>query len=154
MTDNLVPDWIKNIQLRDKQRTAMDEAKQQRKQLLEKTVQADGGEFWVNLLKELQITADALSEIDIKAKLISQGGDAQTHMVELAQGRTIHTKVNFHGAEKPQIRCYPSDLSPYFYEFVLDETLSLAVFGNSGKMSPKGLAQVIVQPMVTRLQAR
>lgn len=151
MTDSLVPDWIKNIQYQQKQQVGIDQHKRDRQALLEKTIKADGAEFWKRLLKELQITVDSLGSIGLMGKL-SEVAKIPHEGVQVSVVRsgvfTFYVNLFF---DDVGIRYHPQVGNDSRFSFCLGPTISdatLMVTEGASPMTAEQVAQAIIQPIV------
>jgi hypothetical protein len=154
MTDKLVPDWVRGIQLQEQQQAAMDKHKEEARLLEEKTIKADGPEFWRQFLEQVQITVQSLPEIGIIGQLVSLGGADQGHMIQLTQPRQTYTNIFYDGAGAPGIRCYPDDGAPFNLNFVAVQGKLTVKTNTTGGMSAGRAAQYVIEPMVNKIKAR
>jgi len=99
MTDQLMPDWIKQIKAERDREGESTESAIRKRLLVDKILQADGPGFWKLLCKDLHIAADALSAIGIGASVSDIGGvgngcGLQIQLtIESAMARNTHTNM-------------------------------------------------------------
>lgn len=152
MTDSLVPDWIRSLQLQDQQHAAMEKHKEQARLLEEKTVKADGPEFWKQFLEQVQITVQSLAEIGITAQLTYLGGADQGHAIQITQPRQTYTNVFYDGPGALGIRCHPEEGPPYVLRFVASQGKLSVRTDTAGGFSTAKAAQHVIEPMVRKLR--
>jgi hypothetical protein len=164
MVDLLIPNWIKEV------KSELDERERQRNvrllesALLQKTIMVDGPKFWRDLLKELLVTVDALSNLALCGALTEIPGDPPHYEVAVASGgRRTFTNVFFgDGQDAPvtRIRCHPSDASAFDLKFALHRdsvfgSIELRAIGRDLRLiSAERAAQEIVEPMAKRVPSR
>lgn len=159
MTDSLVPDWIRKIQHEQDQAASKKEADADRVLLLAKTIQADGPLFWRVLLKELQITVDALPKIGVCGNLTSANaheGEAYRISVSVksALAAQAYTDLFYGGGDSKSIFCRSSeeDSLGFNLQFCLHrDQLMVQNEAADRPMLAEQAAKFVVEPMVRQL---
>lgn len=151
MSDQVTPDWIKQIKEADDAATAQAELQKQRRIAAEKTLAADGPEFWKELIREFGNAVNAMSQINVRATLSDVGGKGQeAYQIQLTGGfpnvRTIYTNV-FHRGNT--LDCYTPMGHLYSIALGVDDSGRIVEVGEDNRpVRAPQLAQAIIQPML------
>ncbi len=151
MSDQLTPEWIKQIKEADDAATAHAELRKHRRVAAEKTLAADGPEFWKQLVREFSNAVNAMSQINVRGTLSDIGGNGQgAYQIQLTAGfpnvRTIYTNVFYRGNT---LDCYTPMGQLHSIALGVDDMGRIVGVGNDNRpvLAPQ-LAQVIIQPML------
>ena len=151
----LIPEWIKKIKAKDDAERSAAEIAKQKAEIASLRIKQDGPEFWRQLLKELAINAESLSEIGLQGSL-SKSADSESEehcRVHVAMGtivRQAYTDLVYKSGS-PTIHCRTVESEVERLYFTIDSTspaLTLLPEGGSSHMDPERAAQYIVERLV------
>ncbi|SRR5581483_1506439 len=156
MSSTVTPEWIKKIKDAEELAKAQSDAERQRQLVASLVIGKHGPLFWKQLLKELQITVEALPQIGVRG-LLSITGDinseacCQVHITReglipsLTYMNLFYSKRNL-----AVVRCHPMQGQSFTLSFVVhgENTVFLVADGAYAPMDAEQTAQFITEGMV------
>jgi hypothetical protein len=159
MNEVLVPDWIRRIEAKEAAVISQAQAETDRQRVAALTIQAEGPEFWRQLVKELAINMENLPRIGIRGSMakvanseIEEGFQVNVVLEGVFPNQT-YTNI-FYGKGRSIIRCHTLEGSAFRISLGVLPNGKIVATSDSDDihMNPERTAQFIVERMVDMIR--